>query len=80
MNQTFRDYQDSLSISVWDDEGVALKYIKGDYDKESSPTGWDGLDHRKARIYKDGKGIHISYGLSRDDFEQVSFGLEKGTN
>ncbi|WNR44412.1 hypothetical protein [Paenibacillus roseipurpureus] len=80
MNQTFRDYPDSLSISIWDDEGMALKYIKGDYDKEASYTGWEGFDHRKARIDKDDKGIHISYGLSRDDFEQVSFGLEKWTN
>ncbi|MBD2865390.1 hypothetical protein [Paenibacillus oceani] len=79
MNQIFRDYPDSLSISIWNDEGTALKYIKGDYVK-TSPTGWEGLDHQKARIYKDDKGTHISYGISRDDHEQLHFGLGKVTN
>lgn len=74
-NQIVRDYKDVKVITIWEDEKLAFQYAEGDYDKEASPVGWEGLDHAIGRVYINENGVQVGYALSRDDIEMISFGM-----
>ncbi|KQL45772.1 hypothetical protein AN963_12050 [Brevibacillus choshinensis] len=71
VNQVVRDYPNTTFFSIWDDKEAA-GVIAANGDRESS---WDGYLHQVAFAIKNAKGVRVSYALSMDDFENISFGM-----
>lgn len=72
----FHENRNINKMSIWIDETTALMYINGEDGKTDNLTGWEGLDYRLAVASREENEIHVYQALGRDDFIDISTGLQ----